>query len=340
MKPLQTSGGCSAGYAEASKLSTLKQHNNPTDAPCPHFGTCGGCDFQNLDYTAQLSAKQAQVAETFQRIGGIRNCNDILLPIVACQQAYHYRNNMQFTFSMSQAAPDTGKPNQILLGLHKAKQPSHITSIQTCFLQQDSANTLLQAASLAVAQASAEAAGTPLTAFDPVTQQGFLRQLILRRNSREEYMIVISTSYSQPALLQPLVRALLSCNLPVLSIINTVVPCRSTAKRKRGQSGNRNISPPGRRSHVIYGAATITEQLCGLQFAISPNSFFQVNSSQAAVLYKLVLQFAGKAKRCPHHVKPKAWYVHRWRSLEPRCTCHVVHSFLAANMCKHKAQSL
>ena len=298
LKPLQTLGACSAGYASASKLTTLKQHANPTDAPCPHFGPCGGCDFQNLDYTAQLHAKQVQVAETFQRIGGISNCNDVLLPIVACQQAYHYRNNMQFTFSTSPAAPDTGKPSQVFLGLHKTRQPSQITPIQTCFLQQDSANSLLQAVSLAVAHASAQAAETPLTAFNPVTQRGFLRQLILRKNSREEYMVIISTSHFQPALLQRVIRALLSCNVTVLSIINTVVPCQSTAKQKRRRSGNRSTASAGQQSqHVLHGAATITEQLCGLQFEISPSSFFQVNSSQAAVLYKLVLQFAGKAHR-------------------------------------------
>ena len=289
----------SAGYAEASKLSTSKQHANPADPPCPHFGTCGGCDFQDLDYTAQLNAKQAQVAETFQHIGDIDNCNDILLPVVACQQTYHYRNNMQFTFSASQTDPafHKHKAGTISIGLHKANQASQITPIQTCFLQHSSANTLLQAASLAVAQAAAGAADTPLTAFDPVTQQGFLRQLILRKNSQDEFMVIISTTSSQPALLQPLVTALLSCSVPVLSIINTIVPCRSIAKRKRGHSRCKATmaAAVGQCSHVVHGTSTITERLCGLQFEISPSSFFQVNSVQAAMLYSLVLQFSGKA---------------------------------------------
>ena len=290
----------SAGYAEASKLSTVKQHANPADPPCPHFGTCGGCDFQELYYTAQLDAKQAQVAETFQHIGGIRNCNDILLPIMACQQTYHYRNNMQFTFGTSQtdSAFHTDKPGTIVIGLHKANQPSQITPIQTCYLQHSSANTLLQAVSSAVALAAAGAAETPLTAFDPVTQQGFLRQLILRKSSQGEYMVIISTSFSQPDLLQPLVTALLSCNMPVASIINTVVPCQSIAKRRHRPSRRKATlaAAAGQRSLVMHGKPTITEQLCGLQFQISPSSFFQVNSNQAAVLYNLVLQFAGKAK--------------------------------------------
>ena len=291
-------GTLTAGYAEASKVSTLKRHDDAADPPCPHFGTCGGCDFQNLDYTAQLNAKQAQVAETFQRIGGIINCDDILLPVVACQQPYHYRNNMQFTFSTSRtdSALHRHKPGTTVVGLHKANQPSQITPIQTCYLQHSSANTLLQAVSLAVAQAAAGAAETPLTAFDPVTKQGFLRQLIFRKNSQGEFMVIISTSFSQPALLQPLITALLSCCVPVLSIINTVVPCQSIAKRKRSHSRRKATMAAAvrQRSHVMHGTPTITEQLCGLQFEISPSSFFQVNSDQAAVLYNLVLQFAGK----------------------------------------------
>lgn len=289
------------GYAEASKISTLKQHANPAEPPCPHFGTCGGCNFQNLDYTAQLHAKQAQVAETFQRIGGISSCNDILLPIVACQETYHYRNNMQFTFSTLQADPagQTEKPDTIVLGLHKAAQPLHTTPVQTCYLQHGSANLLLQAASLAVAHAAAGVAEKQLTAFDPVTQQGLLRQLILRRNSRGEFMVIISTSLSQPALLQPLVAALLSCSVPVLSIINTVVPGQSMAKRERSHSRRKTRTRAAsvrERSHVLHGTSSITERLCDLNFEISPSSFFQVNSDQAAVLYRHVLHFAGRTK--------------------------------------------
>lgn len=289
-----------AGYAEASKVSTLKQHDNPADPPCPHFGTCGGCNFQHLDYTAQLNAKQAQVAETFQHIGGISSCHDILLPIVACQETYHYRNNMQFTFSTLQADPacQTEKPDTIVLGLHKATQPSQTTPIQTCYLQHGSADPLLQAASLAVAHEATGVAATPLTAFDPVTQQGLLRQLILRRNSRGEFMVIISTSHSQPALLQPLVKALLSCGVPVLSIINTVVPGLSTARHKRSHARRRATKAASVRevSYVLYGTSSITERLCDLNFEISPSSFFQVNSDQAAVLYTHVRKFAGRTK--------------------------------------------
>ena len=301
--------GIPAGYAEASKLTTVEQHSSPAEPLCPYFGVCGGCNYQSLAYAAQLHAKQAQVAETLRHVGGISSCNDILLPIVPCQQAYHYRNNMQFTFSPGQVSSpisespeassdvDSEDHGNISIGLHKAHDPSKVVPIQACYLQHNSANVLLQAASQAVTEAASaapQAQGQRLTAFNPATQQGFLRQLVLRRNSSNEYMVIISTSSYQPALLEPVTAALLSCGVAVLSIINTVVLGHSPAKHKHTKAASsRNPRGPHQQAHVLHGSPTITEQLCGLQFDISPKSFFQVNSDQAAVLYHMVLKAAG-----------------------------------------------
>ena len=321
-----------AGYAEATKLNTLQDALNLVDPPCPHFGTCGGCNYQHLQYTAQLSSKHQQVAESLHRIGGVRDCQDVLLPIIPCQQSYHYRNNMQFTFSAmapllldhaqqsiesrpasSMHTQGHSSSNRLILGLHKANDPSKIIPIQTCFLQHDSANALLQTVAQAAAQLTPQASpkqSQQLSAFDPATQQGFLRQLILRRNSHNEYMVIISTTSFQPAILKPLVMALQECSVSVLSIINTVIPAHPPVKqrRKRGSvhkalNSRRQQQQQQGRSHVLHGTPTISEQLCGLEFQISPDSFFQVNSAQAEVLYELVRRAAGTASlasTCAH----------------------------------------
>ena len=306
---MRVRNGFAAGYAEATKLTTVQNPLNPAEPPCPHFGVCGGCNYQNLQYQSQLDAKQQQVSESLQRIGGFTTADNVLLPIIPCQQPYHYRNNMQFTFSMvpSSALPSSpGQQNsmessgdsicihsnvaqRLTVGLHKANGPSEIIPIQTCFLQHDSANILLQA----VAQ-SLPIPAQQLSAFSPAHQTGFLRQLILRRNSHNEYMVIISTTSFQPALLEPLVTALQTCSVTVLSIINSVIPPESAIKsRRKRQNKNKSLGSKRQESHVLYGVPTITEQLCGLQFQVSPESFFQVNSVQAEVLYKLVQTAAG-----------------------------------------------
>jgi len=63
---LQAMQSADAGYAVAGKVATLRLSPDAAEPPCPHFGPCGGCQLQNLQYAAQLAAKQAQVRERFQ----------------------------------------------------------------------------------------------------------------------------------------------------------------------------------------------------------------------------------------------------------------------------------
>ncbi|KAL0029527.1 hypothetical protein WJX79_001400 [Trebouxia sp. C0005] len=85
------------------------------------------------------------------------------------------------------------------------------------------------------------------------------------------------------------------CNVEVLSIINTVVPPEGSMKYQHSKKASKLKGSGSKRqqSHVLFGSSTITERLCQLDFQISPESFFQVNSAQAEVLYDLVHKAAG-----------------------------------------------
>ena len=355
-----------AGYVEASKVAILRPHANATPHPCPYFGTCGGCNYQSLQYGAQLQAKELQLAGTLQRVGGLdlSQCN--VLPIESCQAQYAYRNNMQFTFIKAQqpskppsCSSSLDKPLAqdsfpAVLGLHAMDNPSHIVPINTCLLQDQPANQLLQAANQACAQQP------QLSAYDFTTQQGFLRKLIIRRNTGGQHLIVIVTASHQPGLLDGLVQALCDAGVTVAGVVNRVVPpsravsspptCSTTATdsadsallqggrqptasparpaevptgslsrvRSKGQVRERRLGREvlGRRSRkgqlwrkldlasaeagtqqhveVLFGVSEIQEQLFGLDFSISADSFFQVNTAQAEVLYSMVKQAAGE----------------------------------------------
>ena len=205
---------------------------------------------------------------------------------------------MQLTFSTADiTSGQHTSSKQLILGLHKLNNPAEVTPIQACLLQHDSANTLLQAV-FTVLNAQ-DTSSTKLSAFDPTTNQGFLRQLILRRNSSNEVMVVISTSSHQPQLLKPLITALCKCDVPLLSIVNTVIPIppvgspcsKRIPRRRKAQQARKQQQQE--RSYVLHGSPAIIEQMCGLTFHISPESFFQVNSAQAEVLYRLVQKAAG-----------------------------------------------
>ena len=86
-----------ASFLEARTLEITKESSLAVDVKCKHFKECGGCTFQNLDYAEQLVAKEIQVKDTFRRIGGFKDV--AVEPILGCEEIFHYRNKMEFTFS-------------------------------------------------------------------------------------------------------------------------------------------------------------------------------------------------------------------------------------------------
>ncbi|KAL2628667.1 hypothetical protein R1flu_013353 [Riccia fluitans] len=292
------------GFAEAYKLKTLSVHNNAVAAPCQHFGDCGGCKTQNLAYHAQLHEKEQQVHDLIARIGrfGFSQpdgpTGSYLKPIVPCSMEYHYRNKMEFSFGTqkwvpaeSYNAPSGDKGNEeseqmlaampqangddFALGLHAPKRFDRILPINECLLQHNVANQVLEKVKL-----FCQANSSKMTAYNVHTHKGFLRHLMIRTGSDSntgslQVMVNLVTSSFQPDLIQPLVTSLVDEFPQIVSFVNNV----ATGVGNTSQSDE---------EHVLHGHRTITETLRGIHFEISANSFFQTNTSQAEVLYRLV----------------------------------------------------
>ena len=79
-------------FGRAKLIRVITPSLDRVDAACQHFGACGGCQYQHIAYPAQLAMKRKQVADIFQRIGGI--AEDIVAPVVPCPQPYGYRNRI------------------------------------------------------------------------------------------------------------------------------------------------------------------------------------------------------------------------------------------------------
>ena len=87
------------GFAEATALEVLAPGPDRVVAPCPHFGACGGCRFQDYAYERQLEAKEAQVRDALVRLGGI--ADPPLEPIVPAASQYGYRNKLEYSFTQT-----------------------------------------------------------------------------------------------------------------------------------------------------------------------------------------------------------------------------------------------
>jgi 23S rRNA (uracil1939-C5)-methyltransferase len=81
-------------YARAIPLSLIEKSSDRIEPRCIHFGECGGCHYQNLDYSKQLKVKEEIVKDQFQRIGKIED--PPIHTIVPCPSPWNYRNYIQF----------------------------------------------------------------------------------------------------------------------------------------------------------------------------------------------------------------------------------------------------
>ncbi len=79
-------------FARARLLRVLKPAPERVAPPCRYFGQCGGCQYQHIDYPTQLRLKHKQIADLFQRIGGLDET--VIGPVVPCRQPYGYRNRI------------------------------------------------------------------------------------------------------------------------------------------------------------------------------------------------------------------------------------------------------
>lgn len=276
-------------YAEVTKVETITPHWDLVDAPCEYAPYCGGCKTQNLSYESQLRAKEQQVRELTIHVGKFSDkvpefCS-IMKPIVPCAIQFHYRNKMEFSFGSKKWLPKEllGEKQvgneKYALGLHAPGFFDKVLNVDKCLLQSEPANMVL-----AAIQDCWRDSQFGLTPYDVHSHTGFLKHLMLRtgRNAETglpELMVNFVTSSYKPELLKPLVEKI-SAIPEVVSIMNNV----------NTSVGNTSV---GEEEYTLYGKSTITEILRGLTFQISANSFFQTNTHQAEVLYKLIEDCAG-----------------------------------------------
>lgn len=276
-------------YAEVAKLKTLSPHQGAVDAPCEYASYCGGCKTQNLSYEAQLRYKEQQVQDLMIHVGKFpvkqSGLFSIMKPIIPCGNQFHYRNKMEFSFSNRRWIPrelleaEQGIGNDYALGLHAPGFFDKVLIVNKCLLQSEPANAVL----LAVQDCWRDPR-LGLSPYDVHSHGGFLKHLVIRtgrdvQSGLPEIMVNFVTSSYKPELLQPIIDKVSSIN-EVVSIVNNI----------NTSVGSTSI---GEVEHVLYGKSTITEVLRGLTFQISANSFFQTNTQQAEVLYKLIEDVAG-----------------------------------------------
>lgn len=264
-------------YLEAKAKRLLAPSPQRVEARCTHFGVCGGCKWQHLDYAAQLEQKAKQVRDALTHIGMFSALE--VLPTIGAEEIFHYRNKIEFSFSDQRFVLEherelPEKPIDFALGFHAPRRFDKVVDIDRCYIAPPEMNVALN-----VVKAFARRSG--LEPYSMRTNQGFWRHLCVRKAFRtNEVMINLVTSWHEADLMQDLL-AELQHALP--QALTTLVNNITTSK-----SG----TSVGEEEKVIFGKGFITEKLRDLSFKISANSFFQTNTAQAERLYEAVLKMA------------------------------------------------
>ena len=265
-----------SNYYEAEMIEILEKSPFRVEPKCIHFGVCGGCKWQNLSYEKQLDVKQDEVFNNIKRIGGLEDFET--LPILGSEEHYFYRNKMEFSFSNArwltqyEISSEENFGNRDALGFHIPGMSNKILDLKECLLQEDPSNAIR----LAVKNYAVK---NGLEFFDVREQKGFLRTMMLRQNSKGEWMVLFQLYREEQENRKNLFEFLLS-EFPQ---IKTLVYCINSKQ---------NDSIYDQDVQTYFGEGFLMEEMDGLQFKIGPKSFFQTNYKQALELYRKTLEFA------------------------------------------------
>lgn len=254
-------------YAQAKLVEVVENVDYAIAPVCSHFDLCGGCTTEFLPYEKQLELKEKQVLKLFKD-GGIENFE--FLGIEKSPEEYGYRNKMEFSFG------DEVKGGELTLGMHITGRNFGIVNVHGCQIVDEDFRKIL---TLTVEYFRKK----ELPYYRVMKREGYLRNLVIRKaKNTSEILINLVTTSQIDFNLEEFKDLLLKINYDgiVKGILHTINDGFSDTVRADSVD-------------ILYGRDYIIEELLGLKFKISPESFFQTNSRGAERLYSIVRDFLG-----------------------------------------------
>jgi len=272
-----------SNYLEGKVVTVQKLSPHRAEPFCEHFGTCGGCSWQHINYETQLKYKQQQVIDNLERIGGLTL--PAITPILASKKINYYRNKLDYTFTANRWLTKEElniaieeKRYDVGLGYHIPRMYDRVFDVNNCYLQPDPSNAIrLLARKVAVEN--------EIPFFDLRKQIGFLRTLTIRTANTGEVMIILQVTYDEMKWIELMMKSLTDA-FPQITSANYII------------NGKKNDTFADLDVVCWKGNTYITEQMQKpdgsgtLQFRVGPKSFYQTNSDQAFELYKVAWQMA------------------------------------------------
>ena len=248
-------------HAFLKTLSVLTPSTDRQTPPCPYYEKCGGCVCQHMTYERTLDMKRERIRDALHRIGGVEI--DVP-PVLGVDDPWHYRNKTALPVGGAKGAP--------VIGFY-APRSHRIVEIDECLIARQESNRVCRTVRLWMGKFG-------VAPYDENARTGLIRHVMSRVSRAGETMAVIVAAGRElpherelTAMLRAEVKGLVSVYLNVNTRGDNVIL--------------------GKESRLLFGEERLRDTLCGTEFLLSPQSFFQVNPEQTEKLYRTALDFAG-----------------------------------------------
>ena len=226
---------------------------------CPHFKTCGGCQYLDMPYEKQLEHKKKEVSDLLRPFCRVEE-------IIGMDDPFHYRNKVHAVMARD-------RKGRIISGVYK--EGTHtVLPVETCLIENKKADEIIGTIRELLPSFK-------MKVFDEDTGYGFLRHVLVRTaHATGEIMVVLITASPVFPSKNNFVKALRKIHPEITTVVQNV-------------NGRDTSMVLGEKEHVLYGPGFIVDVLCGKKFRISSKSFYQINPVQTEKLYNLAIEAAG-----------------------------------------------
>ena len=234
------------------------KNNKNTTTTCPYAKKCGGCQYQGMDYAAQLKKKQKEMNKLLKDFGKPEQ-------IIGMKDPLHYRNKVHAVFGRT-------RRGEIISGTYETGTHK-IVNIDECMIEDEISQSIIRTIRSLIRSFK-------IKTYDEDTGYGLLRHVLVRRGfTTGQVMVVLVLSSPILPSKNNFVKALRKEHPEITTVVLNV-----NDKKTSMVLGERDI--------VLYGKGYIEDTLCGCTFRISPQSFYQINPVQTERLYQTAIDYA------------------------------------------------
>ena len=248
------------GYARLMEIITPSKDR--VEPVCPVARQCGGCQIQQMSYSAQLKYKQKLVRDNLARIGGITDCE--VLPVIGMENPFNYRNKAQYPVGRN-------KDGKVVIGFYAGRTHSIVDYTQCAIGAPENAQILEKIRTFINEN--------NISVYDEQSHKGLIRHILIRTGKHTGQIMVCLIINGKTL---PHADKLADCLKDISGMSSIMININK----------ERTNVILGSECSVIWGNSYIEDSICGIMFRISPLSFFQVNPVQTEKLYRKALEYA------------------------------------------------